>query len=383
MGVSMHRYLSLIIVSLIFVSQPAIATNACGSASNTQLDMNRCAYQTYQEADAELNRVYKTIRKAYANDPKFLEALRDSQRAWIKLRDADLKLYYPHKGERAYYGSYQPVCDNRKLTEITQERVAFLKQWLIGKEEGDVCAGSINLKYNLAELLAVKPKAVEMPVEPLTGKLTTITKGDIERLIAGIVMDKYSGNQATSHRDLIANYFWGLYLARSTAIPEQHRYNPTRTKTILSEYEPQEIKFADHLTKISRDGKQLIAFYEDYKPFIYQWLTKDKFNQYGFDFIVKMLIVAHGEITQKKDWQLKLDKINQLLAVPRVPKYTYIGGNPHECNIWETFDSEFCMSLEYWFYSFWLRRYNENNMEQVLFILKEVGLHYELFEDKQ
>jgi len=106
-----------------------------------------------EQADAELNRVYGQIRAAYRDDPLFLEKLNTAQLAWIALRDADFELRYPHAAERGYYGSVFPACAACYRTELTLQRVAFLKQWLTGVEEGEVCGGSFMPKGRLESIL--------------------------------------------------------------------------------------------------------------------------------------------------------------------------------------------------------------------------------------
>jgi uncharacterized protein YecT (DUF1311 family) len=116
---------------------------SCLEDALTQGDMNRCAHIDYQAADKELNRVYQQLIKRYSDDPVFIKKLRASQRAWIRLRDADFAMRYPHSDDPGYYGSAFPTCSRLYLTELTLARVAFLKQWLKGGVEGDLCNGSI------------------------------------------------------------------------------------------------------------------------------------------------------------------------------------------------------------------------------------------------
>ncbi|MGD8176784.1 lysozyme inhibitor LprI family protein [Marinimicrobium sp. ARAG 43.8] len=98
---------------------------------------------SFQEADAELNRVYQQIRAAYADDDAFLGKLKKAQQAWITLRDADLEARFPADNKQAYYGSVYATCAANVKTTATIERIAFLQQWLDGVEEGETCAGSI------------------------------------------------------------------------------------------------------------------------------------------------------------------------------------------------------------------------------------------------
>jgi uncharacterized protein YecT (DUF1311 family) len=152
--------------TLLLLSASVIADLNCEVPQQTQLAMNQCAGLSFEETDAELNRVYGEIKRVYADDPTFLVALRDSQRAWIKLRDADMNLYFPER-EAGYYGSITPFCKTSAITKITQERVEFLRQWLIGVEEGDVCSGSIRLDWQLQEA-----NAEPMKLKPLSASET-------------------------------------------------------------------------------------------------------------------------------------------------------------------------------------------------------------------
>ncbi|ADV46583.1 lysozyme inhibitor LprI family protein [Nitratifractor salsuginis] len=133
---------SLILASSLQASKP----KSCMERASTQGAMNRCALESYRKADAELNRVYKRIKALYKDDKLFLEKLKRAQQTWIKLRDADLLLKFPHKGQPGYYGSDFPMCEAMFKRELTLERIRFLKQWLWGAEEGDLCSGSQKIR---------------------------------------------------------------------------------------------------------------------------------------------------------------------------------------------------------------------------------------------
>ena len=58
----------------------------------TRAEILACLRADYAEADAELNRVYR--EKMAALPPERREALRESQRAWLRRYDAVLTSYY-------------------------------------------------------------------------------------------------------------------------------------------------------------------------------------------------------------------------------------------------------------------------------------------------
>jgi len=113
--------------------------------SQTQMEMNVKAFDSYKKADKELNDVYKKILFEYKSDTIFVKNLKVSQRIWITFRDAELNMKYPDR-EPGYYGSIQPTCVAMYLEQMTKERIKTLKVWLIGIPEGDCCSGTVKMK---------------------------------------------------------------------------------------------------------------------------------------------------------------------------------------------------------------------------------------------
>lgn len=116
------------------------------SYSQTQAEMNKEAYADFHTSDDELNRVYKQIITEYKEDTVFLDALKKSQRIWIKFRDAELEMKYPNYQDLSHYGSIHPMCRAYYLKNLTDKRIETLKIWLVGIEEGDLCNGSVKIK---------------------------------------------------------------------------------------------------------------------------------------------------------------------------------------------------------------------------------------------
>jgi uncharacterized protein YecT (DUF1311 family) len=130
---------------IIFVTILFLSTNF--SFAQTQLEMNVQEHKKYLKSDKELNSIYQKILKAYKSDTAFIKNLKASQKIWVQFRDAEMKMKYPDR-EPGQYGSVQPMCWSMYLTQLTEERITTLKQWLDGIEEGDVCAGSTKIKTN-------------------------------------------------------------------------------------------------------------------------------------------------------------------------------------------------------------------------------------------
>jgi uncharacterized protein YecT (DUF1311 family) len=107
--------------------------------------MNKNGFNSYQNADKELNRIYQNILVEYKSDSVFIKNLKAAQRTWITFRDAELKMKFPER-EPGYDGSIQPMCVSNYLEQLTKERIKTLKVWLDGIEEGEGCNGSVKMK---------------------------------------------------------------------------------------------------------------------------------------------------------------------------------------------------------------------------------------------
>lgn len=90
----------------------------------TQADMNIESYEEYQKVDKELNKVYKQLTSKL--EPHQKKLLVESQRQWIKFRDADCDFV----ASEFEGGSVQPLVINECMTERTKTRIKELKEML-------------------------------------------------------------------------------------------------------------------------------------------------------------------------------------------------------------------------------------------------------------
>lgn len=110
---------------------PAAAQEIDCANAMAQMDLNQCAYQDWEEADARLNAVYKQAMELLKgwdeNLPKDerggAAALKDAQRAWITFRDKACEAEgYAMKG-----GSAEPLLIYGCMRQLTEERVNHLQ----------------------------------------------------------------------------------------------------------------------------------------------------------------------------------------------------------------------------------------------------------------
>lgn len=112
--------------------------------SQTQDDDTRKSLERRQRADEQLAEVVERVRAQYEREPEFIEALIQSQEAWKNFRTAELRMKFPKEPDE--YGSVYDMCVNDYLADITEQRITQLRVWLDGTFEGDVCAGSVDIR---------------------------------------------------------------------------------------------------------------------------------------------------------------------------------------------------------------------------------------------
>lgn len=118
----------------------------CLDKAATQLEINLCDSREQSTADMELNQIYQAVLKKHESNKKFIEKLKNSQRAWVKWRAAEMEAIFPEKDEAGYYGSSFAGCWANQLATLTRERSRQLRIWLEGVEEGDSCSASYPIK---------------------------------------------------------------------------------------------------------------------------------------------------------------------------------------------------------------------------------------------
>lgn len=111
----------LFITPFIYCVKPATA-NPCEPSPISQQEMFACSFFMYNQADTELNRVWKNLSESTRNQ------LRQEQRDWIKYRD--------EKCEQETLENFDKNSINYRLTfptcqaEKTKQRTEYLRQFL-------------------------------------------------------------------------------------------------------------------------------------------------------------------------------------------------------------------------------------------------------------
>lgn len=112
--------------------------------------MNRCAQQSYVQADAELNRVYQAVKAQQPSSGQ--QALTRAEVAWLSFRDLDCEF------ERSQFegGSMAPMIYSGCLNAQTRTRTAELRQPALPNTSYQAADAQLNQTYQ--SLMAILDK---------------------------------------------------------------------------------------------------------------------------------------------------------------------------------------------------------------------------------
>lgn len=132
-------------ISLLLLALPAplLAQAQTGFVSQAEMNANACIDKN--TSNDTLEKLYKKIADAHADDKIFLKYLEQSQNAWKTYRDAQMSLKYP-KEYSAYYGSMRSFCVCNDEAAFTKTRIKEMQQWVDGNKTGSACTGTIGMK---------------------------------------------------------------------------------------------------------------------------------------------------------------------------------------------------------------------------------------------
>lgn len=116
----MSARLAFALVLLTATIARAEETADCSTAV-TQSDINECEFKIFQQADAQLNRVYAQLGGKLEPDARKL--LRDAERAWVDYRDKECE--FETAGSAG--GSIRPMYIAQCQTALTKRRIRELE----------------------------------------------------------------------------------------------------------------------------------------------------------------------------------------------------------------------------------------------------------------
>jgi uncharacterized protein YecT (DUF1311 family) len=128
----------LILTLAVLAATPVAAQDIDCATAEAQQDLNWCAEQDWQAADADLNAAYRAAKAALESWDTELSpdlqggaaALLDAQRAWVTFRDAACTAEgFPMRG-----GSAEPLLVYGCMSRLTAQRATDL--WTLAEDLG-------------------------------------------------------------------------------------------------------------------------------------------------------------------------------------------------------------------------------------------------------
>jgi len=115
-------FIGLLVSNITFADDNPRLTRCMEVSGGTTIGMIECYGEETNYQDKLLNEFYQKVKRAIT--PERQQALRDTQRIWIKWRDVNCSFYYDPDG-----GSMARVMASRCVMQITTDRVKELEMF--------------------------------------------------------------------------------------------------------------------------------------------------------------------------------------------------------------------------------------------------------------
>ncbi len=119
--------------------------------AQSQMGLQLSQEVIYDSLTKQMNLEYTKIVKNYSDNPAFLKNLKTAQEAWLVYKDAQIMMKYPENDPSRETSSFN-MCLLGYVNDLLRERIATLKAWNEGENEGYMCSGSVKLKSELASV---------------------------------------------------------------------------------------------------------------------------------------------------------------------------------------------------------------------------------------
>lgn len=124
--------LVLLGTSAAFAAEPPREPPIKCKDSGTTQEMAACARETLEKADRKLNETYQALMRKESGNKAFLAKMRESQKAWIRFRDAELAAIFACDSDdmRHCWGTMHSLDHPYHKARLTNERQIQLQQML-------------------------------------------------------------------------------------------------------------------------------------------------------------------------------------------------------------------------------------------------------------
>lgn len=182
-----------------------------------------------------------------------------------------------------------------------------------------------------------------------------------------------------------------LFLSKNLKLKAGQEISQIRSAIMYAQYDDEFVEINNLDEDMGRKPEAIREAFDSYKPLIYAFLNEKIYFESNLNLIVEALIASHDDISATENPNETMKKIH--IIMNRGYKQEFPGEyfeslqpfmseavlSPLKQNA-KKFEEDFEYNYKLnaiWIYSFWGRRFEEKNHEQVIEILQEINTHYQ------
>ena len=182
-----------------------------------------------------------------------------------------------------------------------------------------------------------------------------------------------------------------LFLSKNLDLRDDQYVSQIRRAIMYAQHEEEFSEINDIDEQMGRNSEEIREAFDGYKSLIYAFLNDKIYFESNLNLIVEALIASHEDIAATGNTEDTMKKINTIMNLgfkEEFPGEYFESLQPFMSDKVLTplkqnakkFEGEFEYNYKLnsvWIYSFWGRRFEEKNHEEVFKILQEINSHYQ------
>lgn len=212
---------------------------------------------------------------------------------------------------------------------------------------------------------------------------------DFSDVETGGYFEKYydrGTNENAKSQELLA-----LFLSKNLDLRDDQYVSEVRRAIMYAQHEDEFSEINDIDEQMGRKPEEIRQAFDSYKPLIYAFLNDKIYFDSNLNLIVEALIASHEDIAETENAEVSMKKINTIMNMgfkgefpgeyfeslqPFMSEKVLAPLKKNAQKFEEEFEYNYKLNAV-WIYSFWGRRFEEKNHEEVFKILQEINGHYQ------
>lgn len=212
---------------------------------------------------------------------------------------------------------------------------------------------------------------------------------DFSDVETGGYFEKYydrGTNENAKSQELLA-----LFLSKNLDLRDDQYISEIRYAIMYAQHEDEFSEINDIDEQMGRKPEEIREAFDSYKSLIYAFLNDKIYFNSNLNLIVEALIASHEDIAETENAEVSMKKINTIMNMgfkeefpgeyfqslkPFMSEKVLVPLKKNAQKFEEEFEYNYKLNAV-WIYSFWGRRFEEKNHEEVFKILQEINTHYQ------